>query len=122
MFGMAASPSAASGRYSELSEWQRSADEEAFLKATKMPGTATGEVARAKRVTERAFVGEEQLSGATKMPSTANGNRWTLKNLTTVVVRSLCWHYLYSRSVKDIVCRPQRSTGLCRQKKSQDFS
>ena len=45
--------SAAGGGCSELSEWQRSAEEEAFLKATKMPGTATGEVARAQRVTER---------------------------------------------------------------------
>jgi len=28
------------------SQWQRSADEEAFSKATKMPGTATGELAK----------------------------------------------------------------------------
>ena len=34
--------SAACGRCSELSEWQRSADEEGALSPTKMPGTATG--------------------------------------------------------------------------------
>ena len=34
--------SAAGGGRSDLSEWQRSADEEAALSATKMPGTATG--------------------------------------------------------------------------------
>jgi len=38
--------SAAGGGNSEPSEWQRSADEEAFSKATKMPGTATGELAK----------------------------------------------------------------------------
>ena len=43
---MAASPSAASGRYSELSEWQRSADEEGISMPTKMPGTATGHIYR----------------------------------------------------------------------------
>ena len=37
--------SAASGGKSELSEWQRSADEEGVLSPTKMPGTATGSVA-----------------------------------------------------------------------------
>ena len=35
--------SAACGGYSDLSEWQRSANEEAAPSATKMPGTATGQ-------------------------------------------------------------------------------
>ena len=34
--------SAAGGRVSDLSEWQRSAAEEVVLSTTKMPGTATG--------------------------------------------------------------------------------
>jgi len=34
--------SAACGGASDLSEWQRSADEDAAPSATKMPGTATG--------------------------------------------------------------------------------
>ena len=34
--------SAACGGSSDLSEWPRSADEDAALSATKMPGTATG--------------------------------------------------------------------------------
>jgi AbrB family looped-hinge helix DNA binding protein len=38
--------SAAGGGYSELSEWQRSADEAGAPPPTKMPGTATGIVRR----------------------------------------------------------------------------
>ena len=44
--GVGSEGSAASGGESDLSEWPRSADEEAALAATKMPGTATGGIGR----------------------------------------------------------------------------
>ena len=42
LFSRGSDGSAAGGGSSDLSEWPRSADEEAAPSATKMPGTATG--------------------------------------------------------------------------------
>ena len=44
MFGMGSDGSAASGGYSDLSEWQRSVGNDGALSPRRTPGTATGKL------------------------------------------------------------------------------